>query len=168
MITASDCYHRILCRLKMKNSTTNTIIWLWTVNKIDHRSLRRVVIDWAIRHKPVWHIIWYSIWVTWNELLYHTCLWNRRICIYVIVHPRSHMLTMLKKSNPCYNKIWLCWNVIIWYSQICFSVIFIHIVIISKYLEKMHLFILLSITSHWFNIFLVSSKSTLALFPFKA
>ena len=103
MITASDCYHRILCRLKMKNSTTNTIIWLWTVNKIDHRSLRRVVIDWAIRHKPVWHIIWYSIWVTWNELLYHTWLWNRRISIYVIVHPRSHMLTIWRKPQGTGN-----------------------------------------------------------------
>ena len=43
----------------------------------------------------------------------------------------------VKKSNPWYNKIWLCLNVTIWSSQICFSVIFIHIVIIlKKYLGK--------------------------------
>ena len=42
----------------------------------------------------------------------------------------------VKKSNPWYNKIWLCLNVTISSSQICLSVIFIHFVIISKYLGK--------------------------------
>ena len=75
----------------------------------------------------------------------------------------------VKKSNPSYNKIWLCLNVTIWSSQICLSVIFIHFVTISKYLrKKMHLFTLSSITSHWFSLCLVGSKSMLALLPFKA
>ena len=34
-------------------------------------------------------------------------------------------------ENPWYNKIWLCLNVTIWSSQICFSVIFIHFVMIK-------------------------------------
>ena len=65
-----------------------------------------------------------------NVVLYHTWVWNRGICMCVIVRPRSHMLIVLKKSNPWYNKIWLCSNVTIWSSQICFSVIFIHFVMI--------------------------------------
>ena len=74
----------------------------------------------------------------------------------------------VNKSNPWY-KIWLCLNVSLWYSKICYSLIFIHIVIISKYLEKtLHLFTVFAITSHWFSLFLVSSKSMLTLLPFKA
>ena len=48
------------------------------------------------------------------------------------------------------------------------SVIFIHFVIISKYLgKKLQLFTLFSITRHCFSLFLVGSKSMLALLPFK-
>ena len=48
------------------------------------------------------------------------------------------------------------------------SVIFIHFVIISKYLgKKMQLFTLFSITRHCFSLFLVGSKRMLALLPFK-
>ena len=60
-------------------------------------------------------------------------LWDLHVC------DRASTIThvdRVKKSNPWYNKIWLCLNVTIWSSQICFSVIFIHIVIISKYLGK--------------------------------
>ena len=75
----------------------------------------------------------------------------------------------VKKSNPWYNKIWLCLNVNIWSSQICLSVIFIHFVIISKYLgKKLHLFTLFSITSNCFSLILDGYKSMLALLPFKA
>ena len=42
----------------------------------------------------------------------------------------------VKKSNPWYNKIWLCFNVTIWSSQISFSVIFIHFVMIQNIWEK--------------------------------
>ena len=45
-------------------------------------------------------------------VLYHIWVWNRGICMCVIVHPRSHMLIVLK-SNPWYNNIWLCLNVTI-------------------------------------------------------
>ena len=86
----------------------------------------------------------------------------------VIVRPRSHML-IVSKSNPWYNKIWLCLKVTIWSSQICLSVIFIHFVIISKYLEKNWTYSnFFSIISHWFSLLLVGSKSMLALLPFKA
>ena len=81
----------------------------------------------------------------------------------------------VKKSNPWYNKIWLCLNVTIWSSQICFSVIFMHFVMIQNIWEKkLHLFTLFSITRHCFSLFLVGSKqpskhakSMLALLPFK-
>ena len=72
----------------------------------------------------------------WLMLLYHTWVWNRGICMCVIMRPRSHMLIVLKKGNPWYNKIWLCLNVTIWSSQICFSVIFIHFVMIQNIWEK--------------------------------
>ena len=76
----------------------------------------------------------------------------------------------VKKSNPWYNKIWLCFNVTIWSSQICLSVnIFIHFVKISKLSgKKLHLFTLFSVTSHCFSLFLVGSKSMVTLLPFKA
>ena len=92
--------------------------------------------------------------------------WDLHVC------DRASMITHVdhvKKSNPWYNKIWLCLNVTIWSSQICLSVMFIHFVKISKYLgKKLHLFTLFSITSHCFSLFLVGSKSMLALLPFKA
>ena len=92
--------------------------------------------------------------------------WDLHVC------DRASTITYVdrvKKSNPWYNKIWLCLNVTIWSSQICLSVISIHFVKISKYLEKkLHLFTLFSITSHCFSLFLVGSKSMLALLPFKA
>ena len=92
--------------------------------------------------------------------------WDLHVC------DRASTIThvdRVKKSNPWYNKIWLCLNVTIWSSQICLSVIFIHFVIISKYLGKnctySHFF---SITRHCFSLFLVGSKNMLALLPFKA
>ena len=92
--------------------------------------------------------------------------WDLHVC------DRASTIThvdRVKESNPWYNKIWLCLNVSIWSSQICFSVIFIHNVIISKYLGKnctySHFF---SRTSHCFSLFLVDSKSMLALLPSKA
>ena len=62
--------------------------------------------------------------------------WDLHVC------DRASTIThvdRVKKSNPWYNKIWLCLNVTIWSSQICLSVIFIHFVIISKYLGKIAL-----------------------------
>ena len=92
--------------------------------------------------------------------------WDLHVC------DRASTIThvdRVKKSNSWYNKIWLCLNVTIWSSQICLSVIFIHFVIISKYMgKKLHLFTLFSITRHCFSLFLVGSKSMLALLPFKA
>ena len=92
--------------------------------------------------------------------------WDLHVC------DRASTIThvdRVKKSNPWYNKIWLCLNVTIWSSQICLPVIFINFVIISKHLRiKLHLFTLFSITRHCFSLFLVSSKSMLALLPFKA
>ena len=91
--------------------------------------------------------------------------WDLHVC------DRASTIThvdRVKKSNPWYNKIWLCLKVIIWSSQICLSVIFIHFVIISKHLRKLHSFTLFSITWHCFSLFLVGSKSMLALLPFKA
>ena len=35
-----------------------------------------------------------------SRLLYHTWVWNRGICMCVIVRPRSHMLIVLKKVIP--------------------------------------------------------------------
>ena len=35
-----------------------------------------------------------------SRLLYHKWVWNRGICMCVIVHPRSHMLIVLKKVIP--------------------------------------------------------------------
>ena len=91
--------------------------------------------------------------------------WDLHVC------DRASTIThvdRVKKSNPWYNKIWLCLNVTIWSSQICFSVIFIHFVMIQNIWEKkLHLFTLFSITRHCFSLFLVGSKSMLALLPFK-
>ena len=36
----------------------------------------------------------------WKIRLYHTWVWNRGICMCVIVRPRSHMLIVLKKVIP--------------------------------------------------------------------
>ena len=36
----------------------------------------------------------------WSVPLYHTWVWNRGICMCVIVRPRSHMLIVLKKVIP--------------------------------------------------------------------
>ena len=92
--------------------------------------------------------------------------WDLHVC------DRASTITHIdrvKINNPWYNKIWLCSNVTMWSSQICLSVVFIHFVKISKYLgKKVHLFTLFSITSHCFSLFLVGSKSMLALLPFKA
>ena len=89
--------------------------------------------------------------------------WDLHVC---------HRASMIKHVDPAKKvipaRIWLCSNVTIWSSQTCFSVIFIHIVIISNYLEKVHLFTLFSITSHCFSLFLVSSKNMSVLLPFKA
>ena len=86
--------------------------------------------------------------------------WDLHVC------DRASTIThvdRVKKSNPWYNKIWLCLNVTIWSSQICFSVIFIHIVIISgKNCTYSHFFFLFT------RLFLVDSKRTLAILPFKA
>ena len=91
--------------------------------------------------------------------------WDLHVC------DRASTIThvdRVKKSNPWYNKIWLCLNVTIWSLQICFSVIFIHFVIIQNIWEKkLHLFTLFSITRHCFSLILVGSKSMLALLPFK-
>ena len=101
------------------------------------------------------------------QILYHTWVWNRGICMCVIVRPRSHMLIVLKKVIPD-TTIWLCLIVTIWSSQICFSVIFILFVMIQNIWEKkLHLFTLFPITRHCFSLFLVGSKSMLALLPFK-
>ena len=91
--------------------------------------------------------------------------WDLHVC------DRASTIThvdRVKKSNPWYNKIWLCLNVIIWSSQICFSVIFIHFVMIQNIWEKNCTY------SHFFQstvtasaYFLVGSKSMLALLPFK-
>ena len=66
--------------------------------------------------------------------------WDLHVC------DRASTIThvdRVKKSNPWYNEIWLWLNVTIWSSQACLSVIFIHFVIISKYLgKKLHLFTL--------------------------
>ena len=64
------------------------------------------------------------------DISHHTWVWNRGICICVIVRPH---VDRVKKSNPWYNKIWLCLNITIWSSQICLSVTFIRFVIISKW-----------------------------------
>ena len=59
--------------------------------------------------------------------------WDLHVC------DRASTIThvdRVKKSNPWYNKIWLCLNVTIWSSQICFSVIFIHFVMIQNIWEK--------------------------------
>ena len=91
--------------------------------------------------------------------------WDLHVC------DRASTIThvdRVKKSNPWYNKIWLCLNVTIWSSQICFSVIFIHFVMIQIIWEKkLHLFTFFSITRHCFSLFLVGSKNMLALLPFK-
>ena len=57
-----------------------------------------------------------------SMVLYHTWVWNRGICMCVIVRPRSHMLIVLK-SNPWYNKIWLCLNVTFWsyFHSFCYN-----------------------------------------------
>ena len=91
--------------------------------------------------------------------------WDLHVCDHAstITH-----VDRVKKSNPWYNKIWLCLNVTIWPSQICFSVIFIHFVRIQNIWEKkLHLFKLFSITRHCFSLFLVGSKSMPVLLPFK-
>ena len=66
--------------------------------------------------------------------------WDLHVC------DRASTIThvdRVKKSNPWFNKIWLCLNVSIWSSQICFSVIFIHFVMIQNIWEKkLHLFTL--------------------------
>ena len=91
--------------------------------------------------------------------------WDLHVC------DRASTIThvdRVKKSNPWYNKIWLCLNVTIWSSQICLSVIFIHFVIISKYLGKKCTY------SHFFQSpvtasgYFWSAKSMLAFLPFKA
>ena len=91
--------------------------------------------------------------------------WDLHVC------DRASTIThvdRVKKSNPWYKKIWLCLNVTIWSSQICFSVIFIHFVMIQNIWEKkLHLFTLFSITRHCFSLFLIGSKSMLVLLPFK-
>ena len=59
--------------------------------------------------------------------------WDLHVC------DRASTIThvdRVKNSNPWYNKIWLCLNVTIWSSQICFSVIFIHFVMIQNIWEK--------------------------------
>ena len=48
---------------------------------------------------------WYQENCIWNchrisFILYHTWVWNRGICMCVIVRPRSHMLIVLKKVIP--------------------------------------------------------------------
>ena len=92
--------------------------------------------------------------------------WDLHVC------DRASTIThvdCVEKSNPWYNKIWLCLNVTIWSSQICLSVIFIHFIIISKYLGKnalVHTFFKSPVTASAY--FLVGSESMLALLPFKA
>ena len=59
--------------------------------------------------------------------------WDLHVC------DRASTITHVdraKKSNPWYNTIWLCLNVTIWSSQICFSVIFIHFDMIQNIWEK--------------------------------
>ena len=125
-------------------------------------------------------ILYRMCWNRWNRVKCHPlCVgytfisylgmksWDLHVCdrASTIKH-----VDRVKKSNPLYNKIWLCFNVTIWSSQICLFVnIFIHFVKISKISgKKLHLFTLFSITSHCFSLFLVGSKSMVALVPFKA
>ena len=72
--------------------------------------------------------------------------WDLHVC------DRASTIThvdRVKKSNPWYNKIWLCLNVTIWSSQICFSVIFIHFVMIQNIWEKkLHLLIIHTFFNH--------------------
>ena len=88
--------------------------------------------------------------------------WDLHVC------DRASTIThvdRVKKSNPWFNKIWLCLNVTIWSSQICLSVIFINFVIFSKYLGKNCTY------SHFFQSPVTASAyfwSALALLPFKA
>ena len=59
--------------------------------------------------------------------------WDLHVC------DRASTIThvdRVKKSDPWYNKKWLCLNVTIWSSQICFSVIFINFVMIQNIWEK--------------------------------
>ena len=59
--------------------------------------------------------------------------WDLHVC------DRASTITHVdhvKKSNPWYNKIWLCLNVTIWSSQFFFQLLSFIIVIISKYLGK--------------------------------
>ena len=114
-----------------------------------------VVVWWYIMTKQIMTIISYLGMKSWDL---HVC--DRASTI-------THV-DRVKKSNPWYNKIWLCLDVTIWSSQICLSVIFIHFVMIQNIWEKkLHLFTLFSITRHCFSLFLVGSKSMLALLPFK-
>ena len=72
--------------------------------------------------------------------------WDLHVC------DRASTIThvdRVKKSNPWYNKIWLCLNVTIWSSQNCFSVIFIHFVMIQNIWEKkLHLLIIHTFFNH--------------------
>ena len=108
------------------------------------------------RHGCVWSTSWWHdfIWKCfphyWNFVRKSTGdMWNLHChiipgyeivgfaCVWSWVH--NHTCWSCQKSNPWYNKIWYCLNVTIWSSQICLSVIFIHFVIISKYLGKIAL-----------------------------
>ena len=71
----------------------------------------------------VWYIISYLGMKSWD-----LHVWDRASTI-------THV-DRVEKSNPWYNKIWFCLNVTNWSSQICFSVIFIHFVMIQNIWEE--------------------------------
>ena len=88
--------------------------------------------------------------------------WDLHVC------DRASTIThvdRVKKSNPWYNKIWLCLNVTIWSSPICLC--YFHSFCYNFKISGKK-FTLLSITRHCFSLFLVGSKSMLALLLFKA
>ena len=88
--------------------------------------------------------------------------WDLHVC------DRASTIThvdRVKKSNPWYNKIWLCLNVTIWSSPICLC--YFHSFCYSFKISGKKI-TLLSITRHCLSLFLVGSKSMLALLLFKA
>ena len=131
-------------------------VWEWIRNFIPHFTGHVIIY-------PSWGYSYYH----YNDVIMIISYlgmksWDLHVC------DRASTIThvdRVKKSNPWYNKIWLCLNVTIWSSPICLC--YFHSFCYNFKISGKK-FTLLSITRHCLSLFLVGSKSMLALLLFKA
>ena len=141
----------------------------WSVNSTVEKNAEAVLFCRPTARPRVVHVRLFTVeGHGWRHALYHTWVWNRGICMCVIVRPRSHMLIVLKKVIPDTKDMTLleCNYLVFTNLSVCYFHSFCYNFKTSE--KKLHLFTLFSITRHCFSLFLVGSKSMLAILPFKS